>query len=143
MKLLFTFTAAILLIGCASPYTIKPPPVTTKITQVCIVDNPKVLMSGFLPELKSQLHSYGIATQDWTAYNPDGCQYWLYYTANWHWDFTMILIYAELKLYQHTTLIGYAEFNNRKPGANPFHYGAAAGKLKALTGPLFWQPKTE
>lgn len=139
MRILILLTV-LFMAGCALPVVIQPPAANIKITELCIVDNPKVLMDGFLPELKAQLKSYGIATQTWTAYNPEGCRYWLEYTANWRWDFAMIMEYAELKLYEHTTLIGYAEFNNRKPClfCSP-QYGSAASKLKALTAPLFAQ----
>ena len=96
-------------------------------------------MKGFLPELKSQLKSFGITTQTWSGYNPKGCRYWLEYTANWRWDLIMYMIYAELKLYDRTALIGYAEFDNT--GIGPRHYSSASDKLKALTEPLFTNNK--
>lgn len=132
---------AVFLAGCIQPITIHPIPVDTKITQLCIVDNPKVFMSGFLPELKSQLHSYGIATQDWTGYNPEGCRYWLEYTANWRLNLIVSMYYAELKLYDKTALIAGATYDDRGFGFH--HEGSAAGKLKELTWPLFRQSKTE
>lgn len=125
------------LAGCSLPITIQAPPADTKISQLCIINNPKVLMHGFLPELKSQIKSHGISTQLWTAYNPKGCRYWLVYTANWRWDFAMVLVYADLKLYDHQLLIGRTVFDNIHPGINPFYYGPADEKLKALTEPLF------
>lgn len=92
-------------------------------------------MDGFLPELELQLKSYGISTFVYKTYDPDSCRYWLEYTANWHWDIIMYMNYAELNLYEHTTLIGRAVFDNT--GFGPQHYGSASGKLKALTEPLF------
>ena len=106
------------------------------ITELCIINNPFVLMDGFLPELKKQIHSHGIKTQTWTAYNPDGCRYWLDYTANWRWDLIIYMIYADLKLYDQQTLIGEATFDNT---SGLRQYGPADKKLKALTGPLFAQ----
>jgi hypothetical protein len=121
--------------GCSLPLTLNPPPANTQITELCIIDNPKVLMNGFYPELKRQIESYGIKTQHWTGYNPDGCRYWLDYTANWRWDLIMYLIYAELKLYDKQTLIGRAIFDNT--GFGPRHYGSADEKLNHLTQALF------
>ncbi len=130
-------TLMLLLASCALPIEIRPPPAGTKITELCIIDNPKVLMDGFLPELKKQIRSHGIKTQTWSSYNPDGCRYWLDYTANWKWDLVMYMIYADLKLYDRQTLIGEATFDNT--GIGPRRYGSADEKLKALTGPLFAQ----
>lgn len=136
-KLIQLSSLILVLAGCSLPIEIRPPPAATKITELCIINNPKVLMDGFLPELKKQIRNYGISTQTWTAYNPDGCRYWLEYTANWRWDLVMYLIYADLKLYDHQILIGEAVFDNT--GFGPRRYGAASDKLKALTGPLFAQ----
>lgn len=127
-----------LLTGCSPQVVIRPPPTAMKISELCIINNPKVLMDGFLPELKKQIRGYGIKTQTWTAYNPDGCRYWLDYTANWRWNFTLILSYAELTLYDRTTPIGSALFDSQPPQL-VYYYGSAAKKLKELTGPLFAQ----
>lgn len=128
---------ALSLTGCTHPVTIHRPIPDVKITQICIIKNPDVFGEGFLPALKSQLKSYGISTQTWTAYNPDGCQYWLEYTANWRLNFIVSMYFAELKLYNHTTLIGGAIYDDTGFGFH--HEGGAEGKLKQLTEPLFSQ----
>jgi len=139
---LLKYTSLITLFsGCALPIVINPPPVDVQITQLCIIRNPKVLMKGFLPELEAQIKSHGITTFVYTAYDPERCQYWLDYTANWHWDFLMYMNYAELNLYDHTALIGRAVFDNT--GIGPQHYGSAPDKLKALTVPLFARHSNE
>lgn len=128
------------LAGCTHPVSIHRPEPYPPITKLCIINNPDVFGDGFLPALKSQLKSYGITTQTWTAYNPDGCRYWLEYTANWRLSLIVTLYYAELKLYDHTILIGGAVYDDTGFGFH--HEGSAEGKLKELTEPLFAQRNT-
>ncbi len=135
IRLLNITILSLLLTGCALPIYVKPLPPKTQISRLCIIYNPKVLMDGFLPELKSQIESYGIETAVYQEFNRAECPYWLEYTANWRWDFVMYLIYAEINVYDHWTIIGSAVFDNTQIG--PRHYGAAKDKLKALTQPLF------
>jgi hypothetical protein len=128
---------ALALTGCTVPLTAYPPPAGTQIDQLCIIDNPKVFMKGFQPELKRQIETYGIKTQLWTDYNPEGCRYWLDYTANWRFDFAPNLVYAELNLYDRNTKIAYAIFDDLQPAWKHYGMGSAAVKLTYLTKALF------
>jgi len=137
MKAFLALYLAISLYGCTVPVRSTPPSPSIHITELCIIENPKVLMDGFLPELKSQITGYGIKTQLWSGYNPDGCRYWLSYTANWRFDLVPNMVYAELKLFDHTTLIGYAEFNDKEFAWAHYGIGRADKKLRYLTEALF------
>jgi hypothetical protein len=135
--LLTTATLLVLLNGCTVPLTVYPPPTNAQITELCIIDNPKVFMKGFRPELKRQIEAYGIKTQLWSGYNPEGCRYWLDYTANWRFDIVPNLVYAELNLYDQQNKIAYAIFDDLQIAWKHYGLGSAAVKLTYLTQALF------
>lgn len=124
--------------GCSISTRVKPVE-QASIAKVCIQENPKVMMDGFLPELRSQIAGYGIETRTYTGATPADCPYHLQYTANWQWDLAMYLTYAELKVFDHTDLIGEAVYDARQGGANMNKFGTTAEKLRTLTEPLFNQ----
>jgi hypothetical protein len=125
------------LTACTVPLTAYPPSADTKIDLLCIIDNPKLFSQNFRPELKRQIEAYGIKTQLWTAYNPEGCRYWLDYTANWGFAFVPTLQYAELNLYDKQTKIAYAIFDDKAPAWRHYGLGNASVKLTYLTRALF------
>jgi hypothetical protein len=114
-------------------------PVETKIAEVCIKNNPAVLMGGFLPELRSQIETHGIKTRVFDKHAPKDCLYQLLYTANWRWDFAMWLTYAELAVYEseHRNRIGVAIYDARDGNGLPDKFGPTADKLRTLTDSLF------
>lgn len=126
----------ITLAGCSISTRVKPVE-QESIAMVCIKENPDVMMDGFLPELKSQISSYGIETRTYTGETPADCPYHMQYTANWQWDLAMYLTYAELKVFKHTDLVGEAVYDARQGGANMDKFGTTADKLRTLTEPLF------
>jgi len=129
-------TVALLLTGCNPAVFIQPPLSDINVTELCIINNPKVIRSGFLPELRSQIGSYGIKTQLWTSYNPEGCRYWLEYTANWGWGaLGSYMNYADIKLYEKKTLIGTATYESDQ--SDSMQYASADEKLRLLTKGLF------
>lgn len=104
----------IILSGCSISTTIKP--VETQVSNLCIMRNPKVLMDGFLPELKTQIEQHNINTIIVDEFSKPKCTNKLEYTANWGWDLAMYLTYAELSVYEDTTLIGQAIYDARWGG---------------------------
>lgn len=130
--LIFIF---VILSGCSISTTIKP--VDSKISSLCILRNPKVLMDGFLPELKTQIEQYNISTIIVDDYSNSECKTKLEYTANWRWDIVMYLSYAELNVYENSTLLGRAIYDARWGSGRPDKFGPTANKLKTLTNPLF------
>jgi hypothetical protein len=133
---------SLMLGGCAITTTVKPL-ANAKVSPLCIKKNPKVLMDGFLPELESQISSYGITTRSFVETLPIECVRSLEYTANWRWDMAMYLSYAELKIYENTTLIGEAVYDARSGSGRLDKFGTTAEKLKTLTEPLFNQQSRE
>lgn len=133
---------SLMLGGCAITTTVKPL-TNAKVSPLCIKKNPSVMMDGFLPELESQISSYGITTRSFVETLPMECVRSLEYTANWRWDMAMYLSYAELKIYENTTLIGEAVYDARSGSGRMDKFGTTAEKLKTLTGPLFNQRPLE
>jgi hypothetical protein len=135
-KLIFITSICILtLSGCSISTTVKP--IETQISNLCIKQNPKVFMDGFLPELKTQIEQHNIRTIIVDEFSKAECTNKLEYTASWAWDLAMYLTYAELNVYENTTLIGQATYDARWGGGRLDKFGSTANKLKTLVDPLF------
>jgi hypothetical protein len=134
---LLLLIALLFLSGCSIVRTVDP--ITTKISDICIKRNPKVFMAGFLPELQTQIESYGISTRVFDDTAPNDCPFQLRYTANWAWDVTMYLTYAEIAVYEnvHKQRIGRGIYDARDGGGRLDKFGPTANKLKTITEPLF------
>ena len=80
------------------------------IQQICIVNNPKVLVTGFVPVVQKRLQHHGIVSRVVEGSEASACAYRLHYSAKRSWDFTPYMSWAELKLYQNEVLIANAEY---------------------------------
>ncbi len=129
--------ASAMLSGCSISTIVKP--VENKISEVCIKNNPAVLMDGFLPELQAQIESHGITTRVFDKAAPKDCHHQLLYTANWRWDFAMWLTYAEIKVFETEDrhMVGGAIYDARDGNGRLDKFGPTANKLKTLIDPLF------
>lgn len=126
------------LAGCSITKTVKP--VTdSQITNLCIKNNPNILMDEFLPEVKRQIEAKGIRTSEFSGSAPPECKYTMEYTANWRWDLAMYLFYADLRVMQAGNMIGQATYDARSGGANMGKFGKTAEKVKPLINELFAQ----
>ena len=70
------------------------------IQQICIVNNPKVLVKDFVPVVQKRLQHHGIVSRVVEGSEAEKCEYQLHYSAKRSWDFTPYMSWAELKLYQ-------------------------------------------
>ena len=80
------------------------------IQQICIVNNPKVLVTDFVPVVQQRLQHHGIVSRVVEGSEASACAYQLHYSAKRSWDFTPYMSWAELKLYQNEVLIAKAEY---------------------------------
>ena len=80
------------------------------IQQICIVNNPKVLVADFVPVVQQRLQHHGIVSRVVDGSEASACAYQLHYSAKRSWDFTPYMSWAELKLYQNEVLIANAEY---------------------------------
>lgn len=78
------------------------------IQQICIVENPKVVVDDFVPVIQKRLQYHGITSR--LVENEQGCEYTLHYSAKRSWDFKAYLSWAELNLYHDKKIIAQAEY---------------------------------
>lgn len=128
--------AAAILFGCTITQNVKPVK-SGNIGLICIENNQKVLMDGFLPELEDLVRLRGHETMHYTGSTPAGCSHTLKYTANWHWDMAMYLSYAKLDVYQGSKSVGNAIYDARSGGANMNKFGSTRSKIAPLVAQLF------
>ena len=132
----FAWAALSILEGCAITQTIRPV-AAGRISEICIQENPSVLMKAFPRELRSQIERKGIRTSTYTGDKPLACRHHLEYTANWRWDWAMYLAYADLRVYEDGLLVGQATYDALGGGANYGKFGSTSAKLKPLVDELF------
>jgi len=115
MKNVF-FVIFLFLVGCTSVNVQKLDP-TTKVSHVCIEENPKVVVGDFLPVVQKGFQRHGITTEVYKNNRPSHCEYYLTYTALKTWDVAMYMHHAELWLYKNKENIAYAKYHlNGKGG---------------------------
>lgn len=122
--------------GCSIQQTIEPIK-PTRVTQVCVLDNPKIFMDDFQPEMQRQIQAKGIATKVYSGARPSDCSHHLEYTANWQWDMAMYVTYVELRIYDTQGLAGQAIYDARRGGGRLDKFGRTAEKLRPLIDQLF------
>jgi hypothetical protein len=133
---LLTFSVLVLLLsGCSITQSIDP--IKAQISQVCVLDNPKVFMKEFQPEMQKQIEEKGYPTKVYTGARPADCSHHLEYTANWQWDMAMYLTYAEMRVYDRVGLAGKAVYDARRGGGRLDKFGRTAEKIKPLVDELF------
>lgn len=118
MKKIFAISSlALLTTACTS---VQVAPVSKaelpNIQQVCIVNNPKVIIDDFLPVIQQRLQHHNIHSRVVNQANEQGCHYTLHYSAKRSWDFTPYLSWAEVKLQQGQTVVAQAEYSLKGKG---------------------------
>jgi hypothetical protein len=83
--------------GCTS-VRVQPIDATAALRHVCIEENPKVIVTDFLPVVRDGFDRHHVSTQVYTGDAPAGCDVILTYTALRSWDFAPYLSHAELHL---------------------------------------------
>lgn len=109
------FISALLLSACTS-VIVRPVDSSLGIRHVCIQENPKVLVSDFIPVVRDGFDRHGIATEVYSGTKPEKCEYTLTYTALRSWDFAPYLSHAELRLEKDGRQIGYGEYHLKGKG---------------------------
>lgn len=107
--LLFAFT------GCTS-ITVQPVDRALALKHVCIQDNPKVTLSGFIAMLQDGFSRHGISTEVISGSTPAQCEYVLTYTALRSWDLTVYLTEAELRLEKDGKMVASAIYHLKGKG---------------------------
>ena len=141
-----SITAAALFAGCTTPQTaVEPIPAQTPISEICIQENPKVVIPEVLSLIEQAISRHGLRS---TTYRdiPNSCTYVLQYVAFYTWLGKPTfkdrgLGRANIDLYQDKKLIGSARYviprEPRDGRADPERAISTKAKLDPLLDELF------
>ncbi|MFC1815550.1 Sbal_3080 family lipoprotein [Thermodesulfobacteriota bacterium] len=133
--------AIALLNGCAIQKVVHPLPPNSAITEVCILENPKVTIPDFLQIVQDGIERNGLRSRVYREI-PTTCSYVLEYVAFQRWDFTLFMSEAEIKLYHQRELVGSTSYKLPTGifgmgGINPEKWNSTKEKLDPLLDELF------
>jgi hypothetical protein len=111
LKKLLLITATLCLCYSCTSVTVRPVDSGLSITDVCIEENPKVIVHDFLSVVRDGFDRHGIVTKIVTRPAPIECEYILSYTALQNWDMDTYLHHAELRLERNGRIVGSAEYH--------------------------------
>jgi hypothetical protein len=141
MKAGMLFSAILLaLTGCGGTIqqNVKPLSLSGSDTrEICLIENLAV-GDGFVEAYRSALEQRSLRVRmlpQGSALN--ACPVTLTYTANWMWDLTKYLAYANLKVYRNGNLEAQAVYDGLKAGLNTAKFIKAEAKIQELTNQLF------
>lgn len=113
----FAALAVVIVVSGCTSVSVRPVSSSLELHNVCVVDNPKVIVSDFVPVLRDGFSRHNIATTVVDEMQAKSCGVTLTYTALRSWDFKPYLSHAELRLWRAGTQIGFAEYHlNGKGG---------------------------
>lgn len=111
------------------------------IHEICIIRNPIVIVSDFVPVVESRLMQYGIKTRKVEEHNVDSCTYTLRYSAKRSWDIVTYLSWARLNLYKKDKEIASAEYSLvGKGGLALTKYQSVETKMNPVIDQLLGRP---
>ena len=111
MKQLLALATVLLITNGCTSVNVRPVAPEIQLTNVCIEENPKVIVEGFLNVVRDGFSRHGIATRVVQKPIPSDCEIVLTYTAFKTWDFASYLHHAELLLEKDGIIIGTAEYH--------------------------------
>jgi hypothetical protein len=134
-------TIITLIAGCSIQTLVEPIPPQTSISEICILENPKVIISDFLPVVQENISRHGLRSSVYRQV-PSDCVYVLDYVAYQRWDFTLFMSDASIKLYRDKKLVGSVSYQTPTGifgggGANPAKWKSTKEKLDPLLDELF------
>ena len=139
MRITGLLTIVVLLQGCTISQNVIPVP-RADISEITIIENPAV-RSTFLDAVKAAVEDRGIRTQVGPPLAPpEDYPYAITYAANWTWDLTIYLVYAELNVFEGGKVVGKAVYDCRRGGGRLDKFINAESKVKELVGELFGRP---
>jgi len=97
-KVLSTLSLSALALSLSACTPVRVTPLQSAPNTMCIEENPKVMVSDFVPVLQQGFARHGIKTQPYAAIPRDQCPYVVRYTARRSWDMAPYLSSAELTI---------------------------------------------
>jgi len=124
--------------GCAITQEVKPVALAQLPTkEVCIRENRDV-RPGFLDAYKKALTDKGLSVR---VIDPEAgvtaCPLLTTYVANWRWDFTMYMAYAQMVVYRDGVEVGKAVYDAAGGGGRFDKWINADEKVRELVNQLF------
>jgi hypothetical protein len=117
MRTLSLIIGATLLSACTAVNVKSVDDSRFKLVHVCIQENPKVIISDFLPVVRAGFDRHGLSTEVYrTDLVPSQCEYTLTYTARQSWDFSPYLSTAQLELRRGTEVVSRGDYHLRGKG---------------------------
>jgi hypothetical protein len=109
--------AAVALAACTS-VAVKPVDREQhQVRHVCIQENPRVIVDGFLETVEQGLQRHGLTSERYAGDKPpEHCVYTLSYVARQNWDLAIYLWQAEVELRKGAEIVGTAEYHLRNKG---------------------------
>jgi len=124
------------LAACTS-ITVQPVDPGVGIVYVCVQDNPKVIVSDFVPVVRAGFDRHGISTEVFSGSLPEKCEYVLTYTALRSWDMAPYLSHAELWLDRRGRRVASAEYHlNSKGGFSLMKWQGTQTKMDPVIDEL-------
>jgi hypothetical protein len=135
------YAALASVIGCTIQTAVMPLAPDRDVVEICILDNPKVIIADFLPVLQDGIRRNGLRSKVYREV-PSTCGYVLEYVAFQRWDFTLFMSEADIKLYNAKELVGTASYKLPTGifgggGLNPAKWNSTKEKLDPLLDELF------
>ena len=88
-----------------------------QVQHVCIQENPRVIVAGFLESVERGLQRHSITSERYVGDKPpEHCTYTLSYVARQNWDVAVYLWQAEVQLRKGAEVVGTAEYHLRGQG---------------------------
>lgn len=84
---------------------------------ICIIRNPDVIVTDFVPAIQTRLQHYGINSRLVETADKSQCPYTLEYTVKRSWSLKTYISWAKLKLYKDGQAIADAEYKPLAKGA--------------------------
>ncbi|MFL6671921.1 MAG: Sbal_3080 family lipoprotein [Massilia sp.] len=135
-RLVFAALALAVLGGCAIHQTVQPV-ASFGGKEVCIVKNPSV-RDGFLNSFTHSLTERGYTVRQLDAGSSlVACPVTAIYAANWRWDLSMYMAYADISVYNNAKPAGKATYDATRGGGNMSKFIDADKKIKELVAQLF------
>jgi|SRR5262245_30065561 hypothetical protein len=128
----------VLTTGCSITQEVKPvTPAQLASKEICVRENVDV-RPGFLEAYKGALENKGFSVR---VLEPTtgvtACPLLSTYSANWRWDFTLYMAYAEMRVYRDGNEIGKAVYDSTVGGLNMNKFIKADEKVRELVDQLF------
>ncbi|MDT8408046.1 MAG: Sbal_3080 family lipoprotein [Wenzhouxiangellaceae bacterium] len=141
MKKYALLSTVILFAGC-TVIDVKQVDSSHEIDHVCIEDNPKAIVADFVRIVEDAFHDHGITTEVYSGNMLDNCVFKLTYTALRSWDFSPYLSHAELRLFNGSERIGYAEYHLKGKGGLALNkWASVESKMTPVVNKLLAQYK--